>query len=100
MKKETVIIIIGIIALAILWYYVSKKPTVTPVNTGIIPQATSAVNKLGTSIAITATDIKAVVDVLGGLLGQKSSSNTGIAGGTDTSVYPTDIIDSSNIFTV
>jgi uncharacterized protein YpmB len=97
MKKEVLIIIFGVIFLAVLYYFLSKKPTVTPVNTGIIPQATTAINKLGTSISVTSTDIKAVADALTSLLGlKKAASNTGIAGGTDTTIYDNTVLETYN----
>jgi hypothetical protein len=84
MKKETIIIIVGIIALALLYYFTSKKSVTVATNqTGLIPSATSAINKLGSAVSVTSTDISSVIGALTGLLGKKASesSSTDVAGG-------------------
>lgn len=75
MKKETIIIIVGIIALALLYYYTSKKATPIVTNqSGLIPSATTAINKLGNAISVTSNDITSVFGALTGLLSKKDKS--------------------------
>lgn len=91
MKKEVVILIIGVIALAVLYYFLTKKSTtVTPTtSTGLVPTATSAISKLGTAVTTTSADIKAVYDALTGLLAKKTTQPTvaGDSSGSDAQYY-------------
>jgi hypothetical protein len=91
MKREVVILIIGIIALALLYYFLTKKSTPTTVvnNQGLIPSATTAINKLGNAINVTSQDIKSVSDALIALFGKKDTQTYAGTGteSTDNTYY-------------
>ena len=76
MKKEGVVIIIGIILLVALYYFLNQKSTQSSTSTGLtgaINTFSNSVKNLGSSINVTSANISSVTGLLGGLLSTKSS---------------------------
>ena len=96
MKKEYWYIIIGAIFLYLLYYFLSKKTTLTP-ETSPVTSAIRSIKKAISGATISSTDVSNVTTVLGKILDLKSKQivdNNGSPAGAVSTDSPA--IDNSN----